>query len=110
MRTQTQGAAIEAPSHLYDFARMRVHFIGIGGSGMSGAAALLLNIGADVSGSDAVPFDGMGTLVKGGARVSIGHRADNVGPGVNVVVASAAVPESNPELAAGPASADGSST
>ena len=75
-----------------------VHLIGIGGSGMSGAAALLHALGAKVSGSDLKPFDGLGSLVARGVRISIGHRASQLDHNVDVVVASAAVGESNPEL------------
>ena len=80
------------------FSGLRTHFIGIGGSGMSGTAALLLGLGARVSGSDAKPFEGIGELVRAGARVSIGHNAEMVDPSVELVVFSAAVPATNPEL------------
>ncbi len=83
-----------------DFAHMRVHMIGIGGSGMSAAAAMLLKLGATVSGSDAVDFEGLGALVSGGARVAVGHREEQLHPGTDLVVISAAIPESNPELTA----------
>jgi len=76
----------------------RVHMIGIGGCGMSAAAALLLRCGAVVSGSDMNRFDGLGTLVAQGATVHVGHRAGQVPPDADRVVVSAAVPESNPEL------------
>lgn len=65
---------------------------------MSGVAALLLKLGAAVSGSDLAPFDGMGALVGGGARVAIGHREKQLDPDVDLVVISAAIPEANPEL------------
>jgi UDP-N-acetylmuramate--alanine ligase len=81
-----------------DFAGLPVHMIGIGGSGMSGAAAMLLSMGAKVSGSDAQEFDGVGRLVARGARVTIGQRAENVPPGARLAVASAAIPAGNPEL------------
>jgi UDP-N-acetylmuramate--alanine ligase len=72
--------------------------IGVGGSGMSGAASLLKDLGARVSGSDLVPFDGMGELVAGGVRISVGHSGALVDDEVKLVVASAAIPETNPEL------------
>lgn len=81
-----------------DFADLPVHMIGIGGSGMSGAAAMLLAMGAKVSGSDAQDFDGIGRLVALGARVTIGQCAENVPPGACLVIASAAIPKTNPEL------------
>jgi len=81
-----------------EFMGRRVHMIGVGGCGMSAAAHVLHQRGAIVTGSDLNPFDGMGPLVQGGVRVSIGHRAEHVDPAVDLVVISAAIPESNPEL------------
>ena len=78
----------------------RVHMIGIGGSGMSGAAAMLCELGATVAGSDLNVFEGMGELVRRGARVFIGHDEQHVDSKVQLVVISAAIPASNPELAA----------
>lgn len=77
-----------------------VHLIGIGGSGMSGAAMLLKGMGREVSGSDVQEFPGMGALVKAGVGVRIGHDAANLGREVNAVVYSAAIPEQNVELTA----------
>ncbi len=79
---------------------LRVHMIGIGGSGMMGAAALLHDMGSRVSGSDQGVFDGLGSLVQRGVRVSIGHRKSQLDADVELVVVSAAVPSSNPELRA----------
>ena len=81
-----------------DFAQKCVHMIGVGGSGMSGAASMLLGCGARVTGSDLVAFTGMGALVNRGVRVSIGHRAEQLDHDVDLVVVSAAIPASNPEL------------
>lgn len=100
MRTQTEGPAVVKRGESYDFSTLRLHLIGIGGTGMSGAAGLLAGLGADVSGSDLVGFDGMGALVSAGARVAIGHQADQLDQDLDLVVISAAIPESNPELAA----------
>jgi len=75
----------------------RIHFIGIGGIGMSGIAEVLLNLGFEVSGSDvkATPItDRLATL---GARVFDGHQASNVRH-AQVVVISSAVPVDNPEI------------
>jgi len=77
---------------------LRVHLIGIGGSGMCGAAKLCLDLGAKVSGSDLNRFDGLGDLVSAGVRIAIGHRRDLLDYDVDLVVCSAAIPESNPEL------------
>ncbi len=67
---------------------------------MSGAAAILLKLGVSVSGSDLSPFDGLGILVGQGACVQVGHDEDHLNKNTDLVVISAAVPESNPELAA----------
>lgn len=75
-----------------------IHFVAIGGIGMSGIAEVLLHLGFEVSGSDQVESAATARLRELGARVSIGHSADNVGA-CDVVVYSSAVPQSNPELA-----------
>jgi len=76
----------------------RVHFVGIGGIGMSGIAELLLNLGYDVSGSDVRRSDVADRLARLGVRVAIGHEAANVGD-ADVVVVSSAIAGGNPELA-----------
>ena len=73
------------------------HFIGIGGSGMSGLARLLLAEGVPVSGSDMKESDTTEALRALGAAVAIGHRAENLN-GATHVVYTAAVREDNPEL------------
>jgi UDP-N-acetylmuramate--alanine ligase len=75
----------------------RVHFIGIGGSGMSGIAAVLCSMHYQVSGSDLKPSDVTGRLKAMGARIVFGHKAENV-RGADVAVFSAAVPQDNPEI------------
>jgi len=77
----------------------RVHFIGIGGIGMSGIAELLLNLGYEVSGSDVQRTDITDRLESLGARVVQGHDARNVA-GAGVVVYSSAVRASNAEMIA----------
>lgn len=74
----------------------RVHFIGIGGTGMSAIANILLNLGYRVSGSDLKVSDALIRLKKLGAKVYIGHKAENV-VGADLVVVSSAIPETNPE-------------
>ncbi|MFC1500841.1 UDP-N-acetylmuramate--L-alanine ligase [Elusimicrobiota bacterium] len=74
-----------------------IHFIGIGGSGMSGIAEVLLNLGYKVSGSDVAKSDVTEHLKKLGAKVFIGHRAKNV-IGSNVVVTSTAIKQNNTEV------------
>jgi UDP-N-acetylmuramate--alanine ligase len=75
----------------------RVHFVGIGGIGMSGIAELLANLGYAVSGSDQRASDVTARLQMLGVRIAIGHAAGNVGE-ADVVVVSSAVRPDNPEL------------
>lgn len=74
-----------------------IHFVGIGGIGMSGLAEVLLNLGFTVSGSDLKRTAVTERLVKFGARIAEGHSAANVGE-AEVVVVSSAVPVMNPEI------------
>ncbi|HET7634522.1 MAG TPA: UDP-N-acetylmuramate--L-alanine ligase [Burkholderiales bacterium] len=76
-----------------------VHFVGIGGSGMSGIAEVLLNLGYKVSGSDLVDSAVTRRLAGMGASVTQGHRTENIA-GANAVVVSSAVGADNPEVAA----------
>lgn len=76
-----------------------VHFIAIGGSGMSGVARMYLARGARVSGSDARDSETLRELEREGATVHVGHHPDHLGEARTVVVSSA-VREDNPELAA----------
>jgi UDP-N-acetylmuramate--alanine ligase len=75
----------------------RVHFVGIGGIGMSGIAEVLLTLGYKVSGSDLKRTSVTERLEKMGARVFEGHKAENVAD-AGVVVTSSAVLKSNPEV------------
>jgi UDP-N-acetylmuramate--alanine ligase len=77
----------------------RIHFVGVGGIGMSGIAELLVNLGYRVSGSDARSSETTARLSALGVEISIGHQAENVGE-VDVVVFTSAVKAENPELAA----------
>ncbi|MCG6871240.1 MAG: Mur ligase domain-containing protein, partial [Gammaproteobacteria bacterium] len=76
-----------------------VHFVGIGGAGMSGIAEVLLNLDYQVSGSDLAQNAATRRLAGLGATVHGGHAAANVA-GADVVVTSSAVGEDNPEVAA----------
>jgi UDP-N-acetylmuramate--alanine ligase len=76
----------------------RVHFVGIGGIGMSGIAEVLLNLGYKVSGSDLKTSAITQRLAGMGASIFEGHRAENIA-GAEVVVASSAVPPDNSEVA-----------
>ena len=75
----------------------RVHFVGIGGIGMSGIAEVLLNLGYKVSGSDLKTSSLTQRLSGLGATVFEGHRSENVA-GAEVVVTSSAIAEGNPEV------------
>lgn len=75
-----------------------VHFIAIGGSGMNGIASMMLASGIRVSGSDRQDSKYLRALEAQGARVYIGHRAEQLGD-ATTVVASSAIREDNPELA-----------
>jgi UDP-N-acetylmuramate--alanine ligase len=75
----------------------KVHFIGIGGISMSGLAAVLLNSGFKVSGSDAKNSPIVEKLKSSGAEIYIGHRRENIN-NVDLIVYTAAIPNDNPEL------------
>jgi UDP-N-acetylmuramate--alanine ligase len=74
-----------------------IHFVGIGGTGMSGIAAVLLNLGYAVQGSDAKASPTTQWLARQGARIGIGHDARQV-QGADVVVVSSAIARGNPEV------------
>lgn len=84
--------SIEVPNDLGN-----VHFIGIGGSGMSGLARLLLQSNHVVTGSDVRGSKNIDDLIAIGAHISIGHDAKNIGA-ANTVVVTSALWETNPEL------------
>jgi UDP-N-acetylmuramate--alanine ligase len=77
----------------------RVHFVGIGGAGMSGIAEVLVNQGFDVSGSDLQESSTTGRLRQLGAVVFTGHDASHL-DGADVLVVSSAVSDTNPEVEA----------
>ncbi|MBI2251942.1 MAG: UDP-N-acetylmuramate--L-alanine ligase [Armatimonadetes bacterium] len=77
----------------------RIHFIGISGIGMSGIARVLLELGCDISGSDLKRNRLTGNLESLGAKVYIGHDPSNI-KGVDLIVASSAIPSNNPEITA----------
>jgi UDP-N-acetylmuramate--alanine ligase len=82
------------------FAGRALHFVGIGGAGMSGLALVSKALGAEVSGSDQVESAALERLRAAGIEAVAGHDAANLPAGAEVVV-STAIPEDNPELAAG---------
>jgi UDP-N-acetylmuramate--alanine ligase len=75
----------------------RLHFVGVGGAGMSGIAEVLVNLGYSVSGSDARRSDVTDRLASIGVEVTIGHDARQVGD-ADVIVVSSAIAATNPEL------------
>lgn len=77
----------------------RIHMIGVGGTGMSGIAEVLVNLGYSVSGSDLRASAVTRRLQDKGVEVFIGHAAQNIG-GADVIVTSSAVDEANPEVKA----------
>jgi UDP-N-acetylmuramate--alanine ligase len=77
----------------------RVHFIGVGGVGMSGIAEVLKNLGYSVSGSDRAPSPTTERLARLGVEVHIGHSASNI-DGADVIVTSSAIRQDNPEIVA----------
>ena len=82
-----------------ELAKLHVHFIGIGGAGMSGIARIMLAKSIEVSGSDKNESSMTIALQALGAKIYIGHDGKNI-EGVDLVVVSAAIPKNNPEYAA----------
>jgi UDP-N-acetylmuramate--alanine ligase len=80
-----------------------IHFVGIGGIGMSGIAEVLCNLGYTVQGSDAAEGANVARLREKGVKVTVGHKSENV-DGADVVVVSTAIKRDNPELMAARAS------
>jgi UDP-N-acetylmuramate--alanine ligase len=83
-----------------DWSGRRLHFVGIGGAGMSGLALVAKALGAQVTGSDRAESSYTGRLREDGIEPSIGHDASNVPPGAEIVY-STAVSAENPERRAG---------
>src|SRR5512140_898364 len=77
----------------------QIHFVGVGGAGMSGIAEILHNLGYVVSGSDQSASATTDRLASLGLRVAIGHAAENIA-GADAVVTSTAVKSDNPEVIA----------
>ena len=76
-----------------------IHFVGIGGIGMSGIAEVLANLGYTVTGSDVTDSANVKRLRDKGIAVAIGHKAENL-DGADVLVVSSAIKRDNPELVA----------
>ena len=86
-------------SSLQRLANKQIHFVGIGGSGMSGIARIMLSEGLTISGSDVKESSITQTLATLGAKIFIGHSAENVN-GVDLLVTSGAISHQNPEVLA----------
>ncbi len=82
---------------MYKKKAKHIHFVGIGGIGMSGIAEVLLNLGYQVSGSDLRKSEITDRLAEMGGRIHLGHQAENI-EGTDVVVTSTAVGSDNPEV------------
>ena len=76
-----------------------IHFVGIGGSGMSGIAEVLINLGYRISGSDLADSAATQRLTSLGATIALGHQAENI-VGADALVTSTAVASNNPEVIA----------
>jgi UDP-N-acetylmuramate--alanine ligase len=88
----------QSPAKSSRFTGKRVHFIGIGGSGMSGLARMLLDLGASLTGSEPKPNSTSLELAKRGVRISRDQIGQLLSKDVDLVVRTAAVPDSNPEF------------
>ena len=89
----TEGTAARGTVH--DLGR--VHFLGIGGVGVSGVARILQDQGVPVSGTDAKDLPVMHRLAEAGARITVGYAPQNVGEDVTCVIASSIAGPGNPE-------------
>ncbi|HEY3488451.1 MAG TPA: UDP-N-acetylmuramate--L-alanine ligase, partial [Gammaproteobacteria bacterium] len=94
-------ASVKKPGNTLQMSPMRrikrVHFVGIGGAGMSGIADVMMNLGYEISGSDIAENASTKRLAEHGAKIFIGHDAKHAA-GVDVVVISSAVAADNPEV------------
>jgi UDP-N-acetylmuramate--alanine ligase len=84
---------------LSELAQLKIHFIGIGGAGMSGIARIMLAKGFSISGSDKSDSSTLTTLKALGAKIYVGHAEENLAD-AQLVIVSSAITENNPELAA----------
>jgi len=78
----------------------KLHFVGIGGIGMSGLAEILVDQGFTITGSDRAANDNTERLERLGIRVAVGHKTENLDPDADVLVYSSAIPPENPEIVA----------
>ena len=92
MKKEAAGQSVQGLGHVN-----KIHFVGVGGTGMSGIAEVLSNLGYDVSGSDIKESAVTRRLEQEGVTIYIGHAKENV-RNVDVVVTSTAVDEKNQEV------------
>jgi UDP-N-acetylmuramate--alanine ligase len=95
-RVMTAGESEPRPLSEREFASRRLHFVGIGGVGMSGLALVAHELGASVTGSDVTTSTYLDALLDRGIEIKMGNAAENVPPGAEVVY-STVVPPDNPE-------------
>jgi UDP-N-acetylmuramate--alanine ligase len=95
----SQSSSQTAHSEILQKAK-HVHFIGIGGIGISAVARMMLHDGKIVSGSDRDESEITRELAHQGAKIFIGQKAENIQPGTDLVIYTIAIPDDNPELAA----------
>src|SRR5215218_8513284 len=100
LRTESRSTptAVSPAAAASRFAGRRVHFIGIGGCGMAGLARMLLDAGAVVTGSDPNFNEATCELARRGAKVSRSQLGELLSPDVDLVVRTAAVPDTNAEF------------
>ena len=91
---------MDQTTNLHQLPWRHVHFIGVGGVGMSGQATILMDLGVEISGSDTVRSPGFDRLLRGGADVRLGHCRTNLPAEADLVVYSSAIQPTNPELQA----------
>ena len=98
LRTESRSGDEDPSNRNSRFAGLRVHFIGIGGSGMSGLARMLLDCGALVSGSEPKPNTQTFELGRRGVKISRTQGGELLSREVDLVVRTAAVRDNNPEF------------
>lgn len=98
MPSGKKGTSNDKSDFACDLSGQRIHFVGIGGVSMSSLASLAILEGAEVSGSDRHLGERIHRLAASGAAISAGHSEENIRENLDLVVASGAIPENNPEL------------
>ena len=89
------------PFHADELRGKKIHFVGIGGCGMSGLARLLSQLGAEVAGTDTTQSAITESLISDGIVISFEQDGHSIDPSSAAIVASAAIPEEHPEILLG---------